>query len=265
MSLLSREIELFDFSIGLTHWRYTDAGRDAIVEGQRYAPVALTRGRIAQSGEEAKNTLEITAPLDLPLLNLFRPTPPGLRLRLELKRVRVRDGLVRLGWTGHVADLDETHSVAKLRCQSLASAVETLGLRRSWQSSCPLLLYGQGPGACNADPGVHAVDVVLSDATGYTVASAAFAAFDEGHFDGGVLQWNSVLGIERRFIVAHVGTTLRLLTPTTLAIGAHVTTLPGCDHTMGPRGCAKFNNTVNYGGQPTLKGLRTPFGNDPVF
>ncbi|MFZ2752149.1 MAG: phage BR0599 family protein [Lysobacteraceae bacterium] len=265
MSLLSREIELFDFSIGLTHWRYTDAGRDAIVEGQRYAPVALTRGRIAQSGEEAKNTLEITAPLDLPLLNLFRPTPPGLRLRLDLKRVRVRDGLVRLGWTGHVADLDETHSVAKLRCQSLASAVETLGLRRSWQSSCPLLLYGQGPGACNADPGVHAVDVVLSDATGYTVASAAFAAFDVGHFDGGVLQWNSVLGIERRFIVAHVGTTLRLLTPTTLAIGAHVTTLPGCDHTMGPRGCAKFNNTVNYGGQPTLKGLRTPFGNDPVF
>ncbi len=265
MSLLSREIELFDFSIGLTHWRYTDAGRDAIVEGQRYAPVALARGRIAQSSEEAKNTLEITAPLDLPLLNLFRPTPPGLRMRLDLKRVRVRDGLVRLGWTGHVADLDETHRVAKLRCQSLASAVETLGLRRSWQSNCPLVLYGQGPGACNADPDAHAVDAVLSDATGYTVASAAFAAFDAGHFEGGVLQWTSTLGVERRFIVAHTGTTLRLLTPTALAAGSHVTALPGCDRTMGPRGCAKFDNTVNYGGQPTLKGLRTPFGNDPVF
>ena len=92
------------------------------------------------------------------------------------------------GWTGHVANLDETHSVAKLRCESLAAAVETLGLRRSWQSSCPLVLYSQGPGLCNTDPDAHAVPAVLSDATGYTVASAAFDAFDDGHFDGGVLQ-----------------------------------------------------------------------------
>ena len=122
MALLSREIELYDFSIGLHHWRYTDAKREAIVEGQRYAPTTLTREKIVQSAEDAKNALQITAPLDLPLLNLFRPVPPGLRLRLDLKRVRVRDGQVRLGWTGHVANLDETHSVAKLRCESLAAA-----------------------------------------------------------------------------------------------------------------------------------------------
>ncbi len=265
MALLAREIELYDFSIGLHHWRYTDAGREAIVEGQRYAPVALTRGRIAQSAEEAKNTLEITAPLDLPLLNLFRPVPPGLRVRLDLKRVRVRDGLVRLGWTGHVADLDETHASAKLRCTSLAAAVETLGLRRSWQSSCPLVLYSQGPGLCNADPDAHAVPATLSDATGYTVASAAFDAFDDGHFDGGVLQWTAALGIERRFIVSHTGAALRLLTPAALAPDAHIVALPGCDRTLGPRGCAKFHNELNYGGQQTLKGLRNPFGSDPVF
>jgi hypothetical protein len=265
MSLLSREIELFDFSIGLTHWRYTDAGREAIVEGQRYAPVAITRGRIAQSAEQAKNALEITAPLDLPLLNLFRPIPPGLRMRLDLKRVRVRDGLVRLGWTGHVADLEDTDRLAKLRCQSLGAAIETLGLRRSWQSSCPLVLYGQGPGLCNVDPDAHAVEAVLSEAAGYTVDAALFDALDDGHFDGGVLQWVSALGLERRFIVTHAGTRLRLLTPTTLAAGSRVTALPGCDRTMGPRGCAKFRNEANYGGQPTLKGLRTPFGNDPVF
>lgn len=265
MGLLSREIELYDFSIGLHHWRFTDAGGEAIVEGQRYVPVALSRGRIAQSSEEAKNTLEITAPLDLPLLNLFRPVPPGLRVRLDLKRVRVRDGFVRLGWTGHVADLDETHAVAKLRCQSLAAAVETLGLRRSWQSNCPLVLYSRGPGLCNADPDAHAVAAVLSDATGYTAESPAFDAFDDGHFDGGVLQWTSDLGIERRFIVSHVGARLRLLTPTALEPGARVTALPGCDRTMGPSGCGKFRNELNYGGQPTLAGLRNPFGSDPVF
>ena len=155
MGLLSREIELYGFSIGLHHWRYTDAKREAIVEGQRYAPITITREKIVQSAEYAKNALQITAPLDLPLLNLFRPFPPGLRLRLDLKRVRVRDGQVRLGWTGHVANLDETHSVAKLRCESLAAAVETLGLRRSWQSNCPLVLYSQGLGLCNADPDAH--------------------------------------------------------------------------------------------------------------
>lgn len=172
---------------------------------------------------------------------------------------------MRLGWTGHVADLDETHTVAKLRCQSLAAAVETLGLRRNWQSNCPLVLYSRGPGLCNADPDAHAVDAVLSDATGYTVASAAFAAHADGHFEGGVLQWAGALGVERRFIVSHAGNTLRLLTPAALTPGARVVALPGCDRTMGPRGCAKFANTLNYGGQPTLKGLRNPFGSDPVF
>ena len=47
--------------------------------------------------------------------------------------------------------------------------------------------------------------------------------------------------------------------------GAQVIALPGCDRTLGPNGCPKFRNELNYGGQPTLKGMRNPFGSDPVF
>ena len=80
-----------------------------------------------------------------------------------------------------------------------------------------------------------------------------------------VLQWTATLGVERRFIVTHVDATLRLLTPAALAPDARVVAFPGCDRTLGPNGCPKFRNELNYGGQPTLKGMRNPFGSDPVF
>ena len=70
---------------------------------------------------------------------------------------------------------------------------------------------------------------------------------------------------ERRKIKPRELAPAREAAPAALAPDARVVALPGCDRTMGPRGCAKFRNETNYGGQPTLKGLRNPFGSDPLF
>jgi hypothetical protein len=125
--------------------------------------------------------------------------------------------------------------------------------------------YSQGPGLCNVDPDAYSVPAIIASIDGDALEAAAFAAFPDGYFEGGALRWPSPYGLERRFILAHTGSRLRLLTPAVLTPGIAVTALPGCDRTLGPGGCARFDNTLNYGGQPTLKGLRTPFGSDPLF
>jgi len=36
--------------------------------------------------------------------------------------------------------------------------------------------------------------------------------------------------------------------------GTNLTLYPGCDKTMGPGGCQKFNNQINFQGEPHFLG-----------
>lgn len=264
MSLLSREIETFDFYRGSRHWRYTDVDRLVIVEAQEYTPVrGLKRGRIVQSAEVNKNTLDITVPANVPLMELFRPYPPLDRVHLNVKRIRVSDGLVRQAWMGVVADVDDDGvSPATLKCQNLAAAMASRVLRRTWQVPCPLVLYSAGTGQCNANADDFKVPAVLSDSTGLVIKSGAFATQGDHYFSGGFIRWEDAGAQEFAYIVFQVGDTVTLLAPTDLPAGAEVDAFPGCDHTLAT--CAsKFDNAENYGGQHTLP-VDNPFEN-PVF
>jgi hypothetical protein len=43
-----------------------------------------------------------------------------------------------------------------------------------------------------------------------------------------------------------------------------VTLYPGCDHTLGAAGCAKFANTDNFGGTPFIPN-KNPFGGTAIY
>lgn len=263
MSLFSREIELFDFTRGVTHWRYTDMDRPAVVEGRTYfAARGLKRSRIMHSAEESKNNLEITAPLSLSILQLFRPYPPMARITLNVKRVRVSDGMVTEAWSGIASDAEDIdESTAVIRCQTVMAAMSTNGLRRNWQGPCPFTIYGNGCGVPQDD---FRCDAVLSDTQGTVIKSPAFAGFADGYFDGGFIRYKDGLDDDRRFIVSHAGDTLNLLTPTLLPPGATVAAFPGCDHVLTGDCVNKFDNELNNGGQHTIP-KKNPFSSDPVF
>lgn len=263
MSLFSREVELYDFSRGVTHWRYTDIDRPALVEGRTYLPArGLKRSRIMQSAEENKNNLELTAPLSLSVLELFRPYPPMARVHLKVLRVRVSDGLVKDAWSGIASDVEDVdESTAVIRCQTLMAAVSANGLRRNWQVRCPHTLYGRGCGVPQDD---FRTDAVLSDVQGVVIKSAAFAAFANGYFDGGFIRYKAGVDDDYRFIVSHTGDTLMLLTPTLLPAGAAVAAFPGCNHVLTGDCVNKFDNELNNGGQHTIPKVN-PFDNNPVF
>ena len=264
MSLLSREIELYDFTRGTRHWRYTDIDRPAIVEGQTYdVALGLKRSRIMQSPEESKNNIEITAPLTLPVLDLWRPFPPMARVHLQVRRVRVSDGLITDAWSGIVSDVEEDDHTATMRCQTLMAAVGANGLRRCWQVRCPLALYGVGSGACGVREDDFRTESVATFAAGNVVRAAEYAAHPDGYYDGGFIRWTIDGDVDYRFIVSHVGDTLTLLTPMAFPAGTATSTFPGCDHTLTT--CdVKFGNAPNYGGQHTIP-TKNPFSNDPVF
>ncbi len=263
MSLFSREIELYDFSRGVTHWRYVDVDRPAVVEGLTYlAARGIKRTAIVQSAEESRNNIEITAPFTLSVLNVFRPFPPMQRIHLKIRRVRVSDGLVIEAWNGIASDVDDVNeSVSVIRCQTLMAAVSANGLRRNWQVPCPHTLYGPGCGVPQED---FRTDAVLSDSLGTVVKAPQFASRPDGWFDGGFIRFPDGADVDYRFVMSHVGDTLTLLTPLQLPVGASVAGFPGCDHVLTGDCVDKFDNELNYGGQHTIPPVN-PFGSDPVF
>jgi uncharacterized phage protein (TIGR02218 family) len=262
MTLLSREIEIYDFSLGARHWRYTTTARSAVVEGQTYEAVrGLQRtSRLIQSPEENRNGIEITAPLTLSVLDVWRPFPPLARVHLQVRRVRVSDGLVRNAWSGIVSDVEEDTNTATIRAQTLMSAAGANGLRRNWQVPCPLPLYSR---TCGVSEDAFRTDAVSTFSAGTILRAAAFAAKPDGWFDGGFVRWPSNGDVDLRFVLSHIGDTLTLLTPADVPVGTLVATFPGCNHTIATCN-AKFNNAVNYGGQHTIP-RKNPFDGDPVF
>ncbi len=114
--------------------------------------------------------------------------------------------------------------------------------------ACPHVLYDSNCNVVRADFAIEAVvvsfagRVVTIDALGGQPDD--WAAFGElEHIDSG----------ERMTIQSQVGLVITMQLPIfELAIGDHVVVSPGCDHTV-ESGCRdKFDNVVNFGGQPNL-------------
>ncbi len=260
MSLFSRDVELYEFGRGSQRWRYTSSDRAETYDSQVFTAVALKRGRLGQSAQEARSNLEVTVPLSLPLALVLRPFPPTERITVRWRRVRKSDGALRGTWNGVLSDFTERQNDLVLTCQSNIGAAATNGLRRCWQGQCPFALFDAD---CSLNPEQFRVDGLLSAATSQTVSSSAFAAKPDGWFVGGFIKWVQGSATEYRFVVAHAGPTLTLLTASSLAAGALVSAYPGCGHSL--QVChEKFNNAPSFGGQHTMP-KKNPFGPDPIF
>jgi hypothetical protein len=260
VSLFSRHIELYEFGRGSERWRYTSADRAETYDAQQFVAAAIKRGRIGQSSQDARSNLELTVPLTLPLLSVLRPYPPTERITVRWRRIRKSDGVIRGTWNGVLTDCNERQSDMVLTCQSNANAAATNGLRRCWQVLCPFAVFDRD---CALNREDFRIDGVLTAATTSTVSSTAFAAKPDGWFQGGYIMWRRGPATEYRFVTAHVGATLTLLTASPLAAGELVSAYPGCGHSL--KVChEKFNNAPNYGGQHTLP-KKNPFGPDPIF
>lgn len=263
MSLLSRHVEIYDFTRGPRVLRCTPGDRDVVHEGLIYqAQAGFKRGRVSQSGEEDRSALELDVPTAFPLLDWFRPFPPNERVRVRLRRVRVSDGFTRTLWSGVLGDIKEGSRTAQIRCQTLLATMNAGGLRRCWQVACPHVLYGP---QCTVGRESFRVDGTVILAVGSLLQAAAFGDYPDGWFDGGYVRWTSGTDVEHRFITAHTGTELTLLTPVPadFPVGATVAGYPGCNHSISQ--CNdKFNNALNYGGQHTIP-VHYPFEGNAVF
>ena len=258
-------VRLYRFSCGAKAWCYTTGERPIEHLGLQYKalPGGIIDDGIRQTGQDEPDTIKLTAPASLDGAQIYRGTPPSSEVALTIfdRHGGIADYLV--SWSGYVRAVKWTAiDRCEIVCAPMLERMATTGLRLVWSRACPHALYSS---ACGVNRATWRVTGVIESLDGVAVRVTAAAAYPDGHFLGGYIEWPMYDGAyyERRGISAHTGATLTLMGGTNgLTANTTVNLYPGCKQTV--TGCQAFNNYRNYGGFPLLPGV-SPYDGRNVF
>ncbi len=261
-----RPIALYLMEWGATIWAYTSADRNVtrneIIAGVEteveYQAIAVSDSGMVQGGS-SQNDFTLDCPSNIPIVDLFRGTPPSESIWLTVRRQHFGDDDAPIYWNGTVTNVKNLGpGSAQVLGKPLTASFKRTGLRLCWTRECPHFLYDN---SCRVDPEDFRTDAEITALTGNTMTVDAVGAVADQYFRGGYAEWarNEDGTIERRMIESQVGTVITMFGLTDgMTVGDAVALFPGCDRTPGT--CqGRFNNLPNYGGFQFMPG-QTPFG-----
>lgn len=268
-----KPIGLYRFIWGNTSWAYTSADSEQVVNqlvggiptDVTYTPIPIGDNGLIQSGTSdgsATQDFTIVCPSTLPVVDLFRGTPPTEPVFIEVRRKHLQDAEAPFHWIGKIGNVRGKEDPGSVEIIGRISGLRRGGLRLCWQRSCPYFLFDDDctlSKAAFADPR----NVTAIAGSNVTVDGAALAA---GYFDGGFIEWDADgLGtLERRLIESTAGNVAKLFgRGDGIDVGLAVTLYPGCDGSSTT--CdTKFNNLDNHGSVDFMPG-KSPFDGTQVF
>lgn len=251
-----KPVELYEFRYNVDYWRYTSGPEEIEYLGYDYTPELIQRNDLEISDNHFKNELEIVVGRDNLFATQFIQSPLDGIVYLKIYRGHGADFVTY--WNGvinaFVFNSDEIKIIARPRTSSLVRT----GVRRKYQKLCNHPLYGVGCGV-NQESYKVASTIANISTNGLTITSAAFATKADGWFLAGKI----VVGDAERLITSHSGSTITINRKMVNVLpGNSFTAYAGCDHTLAI--CkSKFNNLLNYGGQPWIPN-KNPFFGDPI-
>lgn len=244
----SRPIELYEFAISSTPFRYHNVDDAVIVaDGEDYFPEAISRSGISVRSEDRTSELVVTLPADNVFAVQYIDIVPGQRATLTLRRFQRDEGtgdtiLIYKGLVESVS-FDRNREVANISIRSLETATSRQLPRFTYQGLCNNILYD---GGCKVVETLFRFDGTVSAVVGSTLTVPGLTAEVDGYYDGGFIFFPSIN--DYRLILSHVGDDITILLPfPTDAVSATVQVFAGCDHTL-PVCKTKFDNVINYMG-----------------
>lgn len=248
---------LFLFEMGLSRWAYVAGTENVSRLSVVYTPMAIEMAEVSQSLSEDTPIVEVRVLADAEVTQQFiayQPTQP-MRLRVFRHHVEDPDNEYRTELIGEVvsSSFDEADHSCVLSVRMITHEMDRMVPWMSYQKACNHALYSVGCGVSMTDFDVEPVAVLQE---GASLTAVEFSAFSDNWFKAGFALTSKG---ERRFIVGHTGTEIRLITPfVNFTPGSDTLTVyAGCDLTKAT--CEdKFNNLANYMGFMWV-GNKNPF------
>jgi uncharacterized phage protein (TIGR02218 family) len=268
-----RPITLYLFRWGNSQWAYTSADRDVMVDSVTYKAIPISDDGLQQGGSGRKEfTVHVPVALPddtgamqpLPVVALFRSTPPSQSVYLIVRKKHEQDSEAPIHWIGKIGNVlrDKDGATADIVCRN--PGLKRAGLRLTWVRMCPHFVFDFG---CALDKADYAVTRNVTAVTGNSITLDGAPLAESPYYNGGFIEWDADgLGtIERRGIESTPDINQYQLFGRAdgITVGLAVTIYPGCDGNA--QTCEeKFNNLANYGGVDWMPG-KSPFDGRQVF
>jgi hypothetical protein len=258
-------ITLYLFRYGSTvsaFYAYTDAEEAITHEGITYDPLPIDHGAIVSQPSLDKTTLEIKAPVDCEVSELFRVYPPTEVVSVILRQGHAEDpnNEFLVAWTGRIIGCKRQVNEAMFSCEPVATSMRRPGLRRNYMHACPHVLYGS---QCRANKATATISrpVISREGAVIRLQDAWETPERTVKYVGGMVEWEGDSGIERRTILRVVNFNDLVLSGLVrgLSPGSSISISLGCDHQLDSDCANLHNNANNYGGQPWIP-LKNPIG-----
>lgn len=255
----SRPIELYEFQVGSTVYRYSSSEDRITIGALVYEPESIARTRIEMSGDQDTRTLNIFVPSANVFAARYVSTVPGEKATVRCLRyqrdespafattVLLFDGVVQ-----SVRFPNDGHS-AEIAVRSIESALNRNIPRFSYTGMCNHFLYDSG---CGANPSNFDFIGTVSAVSGnvITVTGAGAAGFD---YSAGYAR--PVGENDFRLVLSASGDDITLLLPfASNVLGSSVQLFAGCDHLVEGDCALVFDRVAEFGGFPFVPN-RNPF------
>lgn len=256
-------IRLYKFRRGVLVWLYTSAAFDIPVGSEIYRAVrgGVKDDGIRRTGEISADRLKVTAPADLEVAQFYRGVPPSSEIDLVVYECHYGEAEAKVAWSGTIESVRwPSLDRCEISALTLLATLDVPGLRLTWERNCGAALFDR---RCKINRDLWRVDFNIQSSTGTELSVGSAAAYPDGWFSGGFLEWPIGSGeFDRRSIEHHQGSILRILGGTS-GIPLAVRAYPGCLR-IAQVCLTKFNNLDNFRGDPNLMG-KNPFDGNPVF
>lgn len=256
--------ELYRFSYGENIFAYTSSDAAVTFNGDTYSPFPITRGAIKKSSSIEAIQLEIIAEGSLPFAEVFRVQAPLITIQIVIYQYFSATEYSVI-WKGRVGAAHWQGNEVTLTSDNVFTSLRRTGLRRMIQLQCPHTLYGT---ECRVLKSNWETITSASSVGNTSIIVPSAVGRPDNYYAGGEVSWIRDGITERRLIRASVGASGVLTLAgfvIGLAPGQEIRLYPGCDHSIGSNGCAKFGNTLNYGGCPFIPDAPNPFGNGNIW
>lgn len=247
----SRPIELYEFQIGASTFRYSSTEDLITIGTEEYEPEAITRSGLEQGSDQSTRTLTITMPADNVFAEQFINVVPGERASVNVYRYQ-RDESPAFNTTvllfkGIVQSVrfPNDGNTAEIAVRSIEAALNRNVPRFTYMGMCNHILYDA---SCGVNPSSfnHIGLVTALSGNDVTVTGAGASGFD---FVGGYARPTGANDF--RMILAQSGDVLTLLLPFADSIvGGNLQLFAGCDHLAAGDCALVFDNVINFGGFP---------------
>lgn len=248
----SRPVELYEFTIESTVYRYTSGQSDRDFGGNTFNAESISRSTLVAASEAKSKTVQITLPTTNSFIANYLGTQPTYRASVRIFRLQ-RDETpsvttTTLIFAGRIQALKFVDDSTKAELTALT--IEAFANRHTplitYAGQCQNTLYGV---RCKVNEDDFKITTTVISVDGVTVRVSGADAYADGYFNGGYIR--ALANREPRLILDHVGEYVTVLVPFFVDVeGQSVDVSRGCDHDVFGDCGTVFGNVKNYQGFP---------------